>query len=287
MAEVAATPAPPQTGAGPARKAFIACAHPPGALEGGAALLSPLLRDRGGFDVRLAGGASAAARAEIISGLEWLAAGAAPGDTLFFIYEGPGQDPPVSSPLRDIEGYVQRLVPGDAASVGHIDHDLVYRTLIAPLPEGVRVLLVSDICHDGSLLDLKHVIGVQALRQRGAPALPAAVNDREYDNREWDVAIHLRRRGVYREPRADVVAIAPGNIDGRAFCDAGISAVACSARAVLRACESGADAFNTAPLVSLCKHATAEFRLMGGSPEGCLLVSTTGRPLTSLICSLA
>jgi hypothetical protein len=150
----------------------------------------------------------------------------------------------------------------------------------------VRVLLVSDICHDGSLLDLKHVIGVQALRQRGAPALPAAVNNREYDNREWDVAIHLRRRGVYREPRADVVAIAPGHTDGRAFCDAGISAVACSARAVLRACESGADAFNTAPRKPVqARHGGIPPN--GRPPEDCLLVSTTGRPLTTLICSLA
>lgn len=68
------------------------------------------------------------------------------------------------------------------------------------------------------------------------------------------------RRGAYREPRVVVVAIAPGHINGRAFCDAGIPAVACSAGAVLR------------------NRVTAEFRLMGGPPEGCLLVSTTGRP---------
>ena len=250
--------------------------------------LATLLQSCGLFQVRATGGATPATRSEILAGLEWLAAGAVAGDTLFFVFEGEGADPPVSSPLRDIEGWVQRFVPADVESAGPIDHHTIYQTLVAPLPKDVRVLLIVDTFHDGSLFDLKHVVAVQASRQPAAPPLPPAIADREYDNREWDVSIHLRRRAVYREPAADIVTMAPGRIDGRASGRA-VSAVACATRAVERACEEGKDCitvFQTAPLVALCKHASAELQLDGGAPSEYLLLSATAKPLSTLICSL-
>jgi hypothetical protein len=269
------------------RRAFIAAGGGGSSQDAGASSLAALFQACGGSAIRTVGGedGAPATRGEIIAGLEWLADGAAAGDVLFFIYEGGCTDPPASSPLRDIEGWVQLLVPVDVASAGPIDHSLIYRTLVSPLPKGVRVFLIADAVHDGSLFELKHVVTIQASQQAMATPLPPEVADREYDNREWDVNIGLRRCAFYREPAADVVTIAQGSVAGRGSRRA-VGTVACIARAAKRACEESGDSaavFLAAPLVSICKHASAELVLGGGGAGEHLVLTTSSRPLSALI----
>jgi hypothetical protein len=106
----------------------------------------------------------------------------------------------------------------------------------------VRVFLIADAVHDVSLFELRHVVTIQASQQAMATPLPPEVADREYDNRGW-----------------------------------GVNIVACIARAAKRACEEGRDSAAVsleAPLVSICKHASAELVLVlvlgggcGGAPR--------------------
>eukprot|EP00760_Papus_ankaliazontas_P019091 PhM_4_TR17878/c0_g2_i1/m.11050 len=89
----------------------------------------------------------------IMEGMQWLVAGAQPGDTLFMHYSGHGTQVPDQDGDED-DGMDEALCPVDYARSGIIRDDDILRTLIAPLPEGVRLTAIMDCCHSGSLMDL-------------------------------------------------------------------------------------------------------------------------------------
>jgi len=266
----------------PNRRAFIV--YPPGGTY--PSNISILLRETCLFEVRVVGGAT---RREIVEGLEWLAAGAVAGDTLLFFYQGPGSDPLRSSSVQDIEGWVQEFVPSDVDTVGYIDHHMIHQILIAPLPEGVRVLNVVDTYHDGSLFELKHAVSIEAIRLSSAPALPVAIGDREYDNREWDVSVHIKRRSMYWEPKAQIVTMAPGRFNDSTTeiidtqNEQTYKIVSLVFQALEDVCSENPSLFAKTPLIVICKQVAAELQMSREDSKSRLILSCSNKPLSALI----
>mmetsp|Transcript_131296 Transcript_131296/g.365978 ORF Transcript_131296/g.365978 Transcript_131296/m.365978 type:complete len:534 (-) Transcript_131296:197-1798(-) len=89
----------------------------------------------------------------IEAGMDWLVDGAEAGDSLFFHYSGHGAS------VRDddgdeADGKDEALCPGDYNSAGLLRDDEVFKFLVAPLKEGVKLTCVLDCCHSGTILDL-------------------------------------------------------------------------------------------------------------------------------------
>eukprot|EP00007_Cunea_sp_BSH-02190019_P008211 CAMPEP_0174236186 /NCGR_PEP_ID=MMETSP0417-20130205/5391_1 /TAXON_ID=242541 /ORGANISM="Mayorella sp, Strain BSH-02190019" /LENGTH=527 /DNA_ID=CAMNT_0015314793 /DNA_START=30 /DNA_END=1613 /DNA_ORIENTATION=+ len=89
-------------------------------------------------------------RANIIAGITWLVAGAAPGDCLFFHFSGHGGQ------VRDVsgdedDGMDETILTCDNTQI--IDDELHAR-MVRPLPMGCRLTAVMDCCHSGTGLDL-------------------------------------------------------------------------------------------------------------------------------------
>jgi len=95
-------------------------------------------------------------RANILNALQWLVAGAAAGDSLFFHYSGHGgQQRDVSGDEWD--GKDETIVPVDFQTAGMIIDDTLCDRLCAALPIGCRLTCVMDCCHSGTGLDLPYV----------------------------------------------------------------------------------------------------------------------------------
>uniref|UniRef100_Q3AS69 Metacaspase n=1 Tax=Chlorobium chlorochromatii (strain CaD3) TaxID=340177 RepID=Q3AS69_CHLCH len=89
-----------------------------------------------------------ATKAAILDGLQWLTAGASPGDTLVFHYAGHG------SQVLDIsddepDGKDETICPHDFATAGMIlDDDLA--AILGTVPTGVNFDVIIDACHSGT-----------------------------------------------------------------------------------------------------------------------------------------
>lgn len=95
-------------------------------------------------------------KAAIIDGLRWLIAGANAGDSLFFHYSGHGGQ------MRDAEGdekdgFDETIIPVDYRSAGQITDDVIFKELVAPLPQGCQLTVIMDCCHSGTVLDLPYM----------------------------------------------------------------------------------------------------------------------------------
>jgi metacaspase-1 len=88
-----------------------------------------------------------ATHANIVGGLESLLSGARTGDVLVFTNSSHG------TYLADTDGdepvYDEAMCPYDTADHPLVDDEL--RTLFADIPAGVRLTVVSDSCHSGSV----------------------------------------------------------------------------------------------------------------------------------------
>ncbi|KAJ3696068.1 hypothetical protein LUZ60_001445 [Juncus effusus] len=71
------------------------------------------------------------------------------GDYLFFHYSGHGTRLPSETGDDDDTGYDECIVPCDMNLIA--DND--FRDLVARVPDGCKITLVSDSCHSGGLLD--------------------------------------------------------------------------------------------------------------------------------------
>ncbi len=92
---------------------------------------------------------SQATRATMVGALETLIGGAQKGDTVVFTYSGHGtwvEDADGDEP----DGRDEALCPHDIASVGALLDDDI-RALFDRRAAGVRLLLISDSCHSGSV----------------------------------------------------------------------------------------------------------------------------------------
>mmetsp|Transcript_40101 Transcript_40101/g.93120 ORF Transcript_40101/g.93120 Transcript_40101/m.93120 type:complete len:501 (-) Transcript_40101:74-1576(-) len=98
-------------------------------------------------------------RTAIEAAMSWLVQDASPGDSLFFLYSGHGCSYTGSSEGGDLEaGFDEALCPADFRSAGMIFDDEIYRLLIGPLRERVRLTCVVDCCQSGTVLHLPYVI---------------------------------------------------------------------------------------------------------------------------------
>jgi len=96
-------------------------------------------------------------RANIEAGMKWLIAGAQSGDSLFFHYSGHGAFAKDVRPETDeADGQDETLVPCDYKESGMIVDDDIFDMMVAPLPKGVRLTVITDCCHSGSVFDLPY-----------------------------------------------------------------------------------------------------------------------------------
>lgn len=91
----------------------------------------------------------------ILRNMQWLVAGATPGDSLFFHFSGHGsQVPDYKGDERD--GLNETLLPCDFEHSGQLVDDDINRVLINPLPRGVYLHAIIDACHSGTAMDLEY-----------------------------------------------------------------------------------------------------------------------------------
>jgi len=97
----------------------------------------------------------------IINAMKWLSKDAKPGDSLFFHYSGHG------GTTRDkdndeVDGFDESILPCDYLTNGQIVDDVIYETLVAPLPRGCRLTAIFDSCHSGTVMDLPYTYQCQS-----------------------------------------------------------------------------------------------------------------------------
>ncbi|RHZ72705.1 hypothetical protein Glove_241g10 [Diversispora epigaea] len=77
-------------------------------------------------------------------------------DSYFFHFSGHGGQ--LADKNEDEEdGYDETILPLDWQKAGQIIDDELHHLLVDPLPEGVRLTVVFDSCHSGTVLDLPYV----------------------------------------------------------------------------------------------------------------------------------
>eukprot|EP01066_Platyproteum_vivax_P011582 Platyproteum_vivax@DN5255_c0_g1_i1.p1 len=92
-------------------------------------------------------------RHNITQAMQWLVAGAQPGDILFFHFSGHGSQQRDTTG-HEADGMSETLVPVDYMTKGQIIDDVLYSSLVSPLPNGCRLIAFMDCCHSGTSLDL-------------------------------------------------------------------------------------------------------------------------------------
>lgn len=91
----------------------------------------------------------------ITAAMTWLVEGAQAGDTLFFHYSGHGASV-ADDDGDEKDGKDECLCPCDYNSAGLLRDDDVFKLLVGPLGEGVKLTCVLDCCHSGTILDLPY-----------------------------------------------------------------------------------------------------------------------------------
>lgn len=92
-------------------------------------------------------------RANIIKYMAWLVKGAKAGDVLFMHYSGHGTQTKSSDAYEE---YDQVICPSDYQTAGCIVDNDIFAILAKDLPKGVRLTVLFDCCHSGSMLDLPY-----------------------------------------------------------------------------------------------------------------------------------
>ncbi|CAB5396331.1 unnamed protein product [Rhizophagus irregularis] len=95
-------------------------------------------------------------RENIIKAIKWLVHDPQENDSYFFHYSGHGGQ--VKDEAGDEEdGYDETIMPVDFMTNGQIIDDELHALMVAPLPKGVRLTVIFDCCHSGTVLDLPYV----------------------------------------------------------------------------------------------------------------------------------
>lgn len=92
-------------------------------------------------------------RENIIKYMAWLVKDAQAGDVLFMHYSGHGSQ---TKSVDRYEEYDQVICPVDYASAGCIVDNDIFKILAQSLPAGVRMTILFDCCHSGSMMDLPY-----------------------------------------------------------------------------------------------------------------------------------
>ncbi|TFK75218.1 hypothetical protein BDN72DRAFT_892560 [Pluteus cervinus] len=99
-------------------------------------------------------------KANIISGMQWLVAGARPNDSLFFHYSGHGGQTK-DTDGDEGDGFDEVIYPMDHETNGHIVDDHMHEIMVQSLPPGCRLTAIYDSCHSGSALDLPYIYSTE------------------------------------------------------------------------------------------------------------------------------
>ncbi|KAJ3122821.1 hypothetical protein HK100_011836 [Physocladia obscura] len=91
----------------------------------------------------------------LLAAFYWLVSGSQPGDQLFFSYSGHGGQIPDDDGDRE-SGLDSTICPLDFESVGQIRSDDLHRYLVAALPHGVKLTVIMDCCHSGTVMELPY-----------------------------------------------------------------------------------------------------------------------------------
>lgn len=100
----------------------------------------------------------------IMRGIDWLVEGAQPGDALFLHFSGHGaefKDDEAADGGEEDGLFEEALLPADFKNKDHggyriIRDDEIVRQLVVRLPPGVRLTIVCDCCHSGTMVDLPY-----------------------------------------------------------------------------------------------------------------------------------
>ncbi|ORY40486.1 peptidase C14 [Rhizoclosmatium globosum] len=93
--------------------------------------------------------------ANILGAINWLLHGAQAGDTLWFSYSGHGGQIEDQDGDRE-NGLDDTICPVDGNESGQIDSDTLHRYLYTNLPPNVKLVVLMDCCHSGTLLELPY-----------------------------------------------------------------------------------------------------------------------------------
>ncbi|KAI9342349.1 caspase domain-containing protein [Obelidium mucronatum] len=91
----------------------------------------------------------------LLAGFYWLVSNTKPGDELFFSYSGHGGQIEDDDGDRS-SGLDCTLCPADYDTAGQIRSDDVHKYLVAALPEGVKLTVIMDCCHSGTMMELPY-----------------------------------------------------------------------------------------------------------------------------------
>ena len=139
-------------------------------------------------------------KTNIIENIVWLTKDTNPGDTLVFYYSGHGSFVKDTSG-DEVDGKDEVLVPLDYESEGFISDDMLYNYLLQPLQAGVRVFLMTDCCHSGTLFDLKY--NLNSVASHNTKEKPST-----YNPSEWLDRYMLYQDNNKLRPNCDVVLLA-------------------------------------------------------------------------------
>ncbi|ORY45301.1 metacaspase [Rhizoclosmatium globosum] len=92
----------------------------------------------------------------LLGAFHWLVYDARPGDHLFFSYSGHGGQVPDTNDNDRASGMDDTICPVDFEQSGQIDSDLLHKALVTALPDGVKLVVVMDCCHSGTMLELPY-----------------------------------------------------------------------------------------------------------------------------------
>jgi len=106
-------------------------------------------------------------KANLMAAMQWLVAGAAPGDSLFFHFSGHGGQEKDRKGLEE-DGMNETIIPLDYQQNGMIIDDVLHDTLVRPLPAGVRLTAIFDSCHSGTALDLPYIYRAEESEYKNA-----------------------------------------------------------------------------------------------------------------------
>jgi hypothetical protein len=131
-------------------------------------------------------------RANMEASLIWLVSGAKAGDTLFFHFSGHGssvRDQPNNSDETD--GRDEVLVPLDFEKSSVITDDWLFTNVASKVPQGVTLLIFTDCCHSGTMIDLKYNYKSQCAVKTGK-----VIKDMPYVATNWtdNFSFNIERR---------------------------------------------------------------------------------------------
>jgi len=92
-----------------------------------------------------------ATTAGILERLQWLVAGAQPGDRIVFHFSGHGVELPSRNPQGEVDGLDQAVCPVNFDWENEVLRDDDFIKIFTALPKGVKGLWISDSCHSGGL----------------------------------------------------------------------------------------------------------------------------------------